>query len=518
MRKSLKNAMVLLAKHDVLTPEVAEKMIRLNANDDEGIWRTTETGKHYHINGAGEVDKGPKAMVGGNVNNPSTWEKVPSAGGGKGKSEWATFTSNKGKQTSRKHGLSTPQFSEKYTDGRIKLGESSKRKINLSGGQTIEIDPKAIKGIQEFIEHPNRAEQSSYFIKPKINLDPETLAEIKRNLLEKPIKTYEKGFKEPQVFEIGKNNKATTETPNFNYADIFEKQTGKSWEKEASAWTSQMEARKNKKMLQTSNMEMADTCFERAKEWPEGSDERKIYDRYAESLSHSQPKRPTEEESKTMTQEYMKNISKSLKPYAIARYKKDLENEPQITKDICDIADELGTEMFGLDYRLKKASDNDKGVCRIDEKIRQDMKDATDNHEELTYEQAVDNLGDLVRYTQACTPENLQKNASKTLKALEAKGYKIVKVKNTWETFNQKNPYRGVNCSVVSPTGTKFELQFHTAESLVCKEVQHGWYEEARTESTSEERKNELNKRMYENATSMKKPENIGKLKSYKKE
>ena len=41
---------------------------RLDARfDEEEIWRTTEGGKHYAMNGKGEITKGPKAMVGKNI-------------------------------------------------------------------------------------------------------------------------------------------------------------------------------------------------------------------------------------------------------------------------------------------------------------------------------------------------------------------------------------------------------------------------------------------------------------------
>ena len=306
--------------------------------------------------------------------------------------------------------------------------------------------------------------------------------------------------------------------PEFNYADMYKLQTGQELKNANKEAHSAYEKQKNREDMRKSNMEQADKCFEEAKKWPEGSHERDVYNMYSEILSKPLSGRPSPEKSKATTEKFLGNISSQLKPYAVERYKKDLANEPQITNDICDVAEGLGTDMFGLDYRLKKASDNDQGVCRIAEKIQQDMDEAAKRGKPLSYEQAVDNLGDLVRYTQACTADNLENNANKTLKALEKKGYEVVKVKNTWESYNEKNPYRGVNCSLVSPTGTKFELQFHTAESLVCKEVQHGWYEEARTENTPQPRKDELNKRMFENAKSMKTPKNIGQLKSFKKE
>ena len=254
----------------------------------------------------------------------------------------------------------------------------------------------------------------------------------------------------------------------------------------------------------------SDMCKEKAKKWPEGSEEREIYERYADSMSKPQAGRPTEAQSKAMTQKYLSNISSQLKPYAVDRYKKDLANEPAITKDMCDIADALGTEMFNLDYRLKKASDSSDGGCRIAEKIAEDME-----KKGLSYEQATDKLSDMVRYTQACTGDNLVENFKKTRKMLERKGYEPVKIKNTWDSYDIENAYRGVNCVFKSPTGTKFELQFHTPESLVGKEVQHPQYEEQRKPTTPQKRKDELGQMMYKNMSGMKRPNNVERIQNY---
>jgi len=319
-------------------------------------------------------------------------------------------------------------------------------------------------------------------------------------------------MKDPTIKEpTGVSQAQKGQQPTINYGKEFARQTSSKLQSAGKNL-----AKAQQKALRDSNMKMADVCFEKAKEWPEGSHEREVYNMYSGILSKPQSGRPTPEQSEKLTQKMFSNISPKLKPAAVERYKKDLANEPQITSDICDIADSIGAEMFGLDYRLKKASDNGEGVCRVDEKIRENIEDANKAGYELSYEDSVGMLGDLVRYTQACTADNLESNANKTLNALKEKGYEVTQVKNTWETFDEKKPYRGVNCTVVSPTGTRFELQFHTAESLVCKEVQHGWYEEARTESTPQERKDELNKRMYENALNMTAPKGIGRLKTIK--
>lgn len=277
-------------------------------------------------------------------------------------------------------------------------------------------------------------------------------------------------------------------------------------------------AKENMSALKKSNYDTAKMCKLKAQRFPAGSEERKAYESWAHTMSSALPGRPTPEDSQKMKEKNLKNISRQLKPYAQEKYKKDLENEPKITNDLCDIADSIGTGMFGLPYRMKSAGDkmiDGKPVCRIAEKIEENQLEAKRNGGNDTYEAATDRLSDLVRYTQACTPDNLVDNAEKTMAELEKRGYKPVKVKNTWESFNKKNPYRGVNCVFESPEGTRFELQFHTAESLVGKEVQHGWYEEYRTSGIDPRRKAELGNRMYENMASMTTPRDIGRIKNY---
>lgn len=263
-----------------------------------------------------------------------------------------------------------------------------------------------------------------------------------------------------------------------------------------------------KKDLKNKNMEMADKCFYNAQK-PEYAEVKSQLDVWANVLSRPQAGRPTPEESKALIEKKLSKVSPKLKPYFKEVYKKRLEDEPNITNDLCDIADSLGAEMYGLNYRLKSA-DEDGGHCRAAEKIAEDM-----DEKGWTYEQAVDNFSDMVRYTQACTTDTLVNQYEKTMSALEKKGYKIAKVKNTWESYNKDKPYRGVNCVMISPNGTRFELQFHTPESIVGKEIQHPWYEEFRAEGVDPKRKDVLGEKMFRNMDQLKAPKNIGRISDY---
>ena len=107
----------------------------------------------------------------------------------------------------------------------------------------------------------------------------------------------------------------------------------------------------------------------------------------------------------------------------------------------------------------------------------------------ITYEEAARGVMDIIRYTQAGTPDTLTINYLLTKGILEDRGYKLCRIRNSWRTFTKTAPYRGVNTIFVSPDGVYFELQFHTAESLVAKEADHYYYEIRRDPRTSEEKR-----------------------------
>ena len=61
---------------------------------------------------------------------------------------------------------------------------------------------------------------------------------------------------------------------------------------------------------------------------------------------------------------------------------------------------------------------------------------------------------------------------------LKAEGFELIKLKNLW-TDDQ---YKGINSQWRRPeTGLRFEMQFHTPESLEAKELTHKAYETLRS-------------------------------------
>lgn len=145
--------------------------------------------------------------------------------------------------------------------------------------------------------------------------------------------------------------------------------------------------------------------------------------------------------------------------------------EPYITKKISDIVDKIDSCFLdGLEYRTKSLSSTREKVL-----IRKEVN-------------SINDLFDVVRYTAVSKTKNYIKNKDKILKDLEKKGFTIYQEKNTWHN----NGYKGINVKLISPDNVKFELQFHTNESLLAKEKVHKYYEEQRLPFTTEERKREL--------------------------
>ena len=259
--------------------------------------------------------------------------------------------------------------------------------------------------------------------------------------------------------------------------------------------------------------EIADWCQQKAEELPENDTMRKGYEEFALILRETLPGRPSEEESRALSEQYLANISSQLEEEAVAYYRRCVEAEPEITRDLFDVAEAVGAEMYGIGFRLKSAGEDAQGVCRIADKVTEAMQTAEAAGAPITYREAVESIQDVVRYTLLGTPDTLVWNYLLTKEKLEEKGYHFILVKNTWETYSIKRPYRGVNVKVQAPSGIIFELQFHTTEGLVIKMVDHANYEVRRNPLTSAEERARLVKQAYELYDALTEPESIELIK-----
>src|SRR5882724_8926635 len=131
-------------------------------------------------------------------------------------------------------------------------------------------------------------------------------------------------------------------------------------------------------------------------------------------------------------------------------------------------------------------------------------------------ELAVDSGGgvnDALRYTMVFDDGSLSTGATGVMESLEKAGYTKVQVKNT---FLPDSPYKGVNTVYETPTGQRFELQFHSPESYNMKQsVTHTLYKTARLPGTPRSVQNQLLEQMRSNSSSVPQPDNIDLIKNF---
>lgn len=165
--------------------------------------------------------------------------------------------------------------------------------------------------------------------------------------------------------------------------------------------------------------------------------------------------------------------------------------EPQITNDLINLAKNNGGKMEGLDFRLKSLESLKRKL--ITDGVHKPMND-------------------ILRYTIILDVE-VTKNINLIMKTLENKGYKVVKVKNT---FKDGQIYKGVNTNVKSPSGNIFEIQYHTTESFNVKQnINHVLYEQYRLLSPKSNEAIMLQQQMIKNSSTLNLPQNINTIKSY---
>lgn len=227
---------------------------------------------------------------------------------------------------------------------------------------------------------------------------------------------------------------------------------------------------------------------------------------FCEYMDSDNP-RPMAKELGKQLDEIMKDIdnkslsNKRIDGFAESMIAKAKEVEPQITDNLKEIVKNSGGKLEGLDFRLK-------GESSLKRKLKSEMLETGLNIDDVSSK-----MYDLVRYTSVAETDKISQHYLNVIEDMKRKGYNVVRVKNT--LGNENAMYRGINCVIETKDGYKFELQFHTPESLENKEINHKLYEEYRLDDTSGSRKKELQKQMIDNLKKLKKPVDIDKIKSF---
>lgn len=181
-----------------------------------------------------------------------------------------------------------------------------------------------------------------------------------------------------------------------------------------------------------------------------------------------------------------------------------VKNEPKITKDVTEAANRAGSNMYGLEHKLKTRESTSR-------KIRTDSEEKRISE----FESAV-NIKDAVRYTTISSDNNFVDSYNKFKETLEDKGYSETRCRNYFEMYREgKVKHKSVQSVFKTPDGYSFEVQFQTPSSQSAKDKKIPLYEERRKPGLSKERQLELEDKMDELAKQVTDPKDIYKIKSH---
>lgn len=144
--------------------------------------------------------------------------------------------------------------------------------------------------------------------------------------------------------------------------------------------------------------------------------------------------------------------------------------EPEVTADMRTL-EKSSAHLEGLEYRLKT-------MDSLARKIESDAEE-----DQVSLMAAAAGVSDVLRYTLTCSAEDYSQMVPEALAVLTDKGYRVEKFRNAWGG----KFYQGVNVHLLSPAGTRVELQFHTPQSFAIKQASHEVYEIRRNPSSTAE-------------------------------
>ncbi len=181
---------------------------------------------------------------------------------------------------------------------------------------------------------------------------------------------------------------------------------------------------------------------------------------------------------------------------AQAQYRQVIAYEGKVTEAVVKTADELGMAVAGFEYRVKTETSY----------LRKMASEFARGHYDYQ-------ASDILRYTYTASGDELADRVGAAIAAFEKMGYNTVEVKNYW--LKEDSPYKGINTTVITPDGIRFEVQYHTPQSYAIKSGEmHALYEQLRLvdDPTSPEAL-EISAAMWEYAEQIDTPEGIAEVK-----
>lgn len=195
-----------------------------------------------------------------------------------------------------------------------------------------------------------------------------------------------------------------------------------------------------------------------------------------------------------------------------AAYDQRIENGKKIVSDMISISDHLGSRMMGLENCFKGGESTARKIDKVKAKWKAKGEDLTD-------EQALDHMDDVVRFTYKCDHSKMAEQVRGLERALEEDGYEILERDNKFLPKEDGTPrdYKAVHLQVRSPDGEVFEIQIQSEETIKVKNRNHALYERSRQMPDGSPEKAELVQRMVDNWSGMNEPDGIQDLQSFRK-
>jgi hypothetical protein len=172
------------------------------------------------------------------------------------------------------------------------------------------------------------------------------------------------------------------------------------------------------------------------------------------------------------------------------------EQNAEATKACADIHDE-GKRVIHPAMCQIEAADASRGLVGVEhmlkkaDRLKEKIADILLVEPRLSPREALDKVPDAVRYAFTYSPDGYAEGVRADIERHKAAGFEEIKLKNLWAS----SQYKGINTQWRRPeTGLRFEVQFHTPESLQAKELTHGAYERLRRpeNETSQVERDEL--------------------------
>jgi hypothetical protein len=158
------------------------------------------------------------------------------------------------------------------------------------------------------------------------------------------------------------------------------------------------------------------------------------------------------------------------------------EQNTEATKACADIHDEGERVVLPAMLQIEAADPNRrlaglKHMLKGEDRLKEKIADVLLLESHLSPREALDKVPDAVRYTFTYGSGGYAEGVRADVERLKTAGFEEVKLKNLWSS----SQYKGINTQWRRPeTGLRFEVQFHTPESLQAKELTHRAYERLR--------------------------------------